>query len=115
MSELMELTETREGVTLVVAPQGRLDAHSTAGFEVRLLACIDAGERSILLDCSRLDYISSIGLRTLLSAAKRLSQGGGRLALCAVTDNVREVFSVSGFDTILEIHPDAGTALVSLA
>jgi anti-anti-sigma factor len=111
----MELKEYRQGATLVLLPEGRLDARSAAGFEERLLGLIAAGERSILLDFARLDYISSTGLRTLLTATKRLNEGDGRLLLCGLTANVRDVFRVSGFDTILEIHPDAATALAALA
>jgi len=111
----MELKEYRQGAALVLAPQGRLDARSASGFEERLLGLITAGERSILLDFAQLDYISSTGLRTLLTASKRLNEADGRFVLCGLTANVRDVFRISGFDTILEIHPDAPTALAALA
>lgn len=110
----MDLGESRTGTTLVLAPSGRLDGRSTPAFEEKLLACIAAGERSILIDCSRLDYISSMGLRTVLTASKRLNDADGRFALCALNANLGEVFRVSGFDTLIAIHPDAAAALASL-
>ena len=109
----MDLDESRHDTALVIAPRGRLDVHSAAAFEQLLLGRIAAGERAIALDCSRLDYINSTGLRTLLRAAKELDRVGGRLLLCALTDNVREVLRLSGFDTFLEIHPDLTSALAS--
>lgn len=97
----------------MLAPRGRLDGRSTPLFEEKLLGCIEAGERSILLDCSNLDYISSTGLRTVLTASKRLNGADGRLALCALNANLLEVFRISGFDTLIAIHPDAAAALAS--
>lgn len=111
----MDLGESRSGPTLVLAPRGRLDGRSTPVFEERLLGCIEAGERSILLDCSNLDYISSTGLRTVLTASKRLNDADGRFALCALNPNLREVFRISGFDTIMAIHSDAAAALASFS
>jgi anti-anti-sigma factor len=111
----MDLAESRHGLTLVLTPRGRLDGRSTPAFEERLLGCIAAGERSILLDCSALDYISSTGLRTVLTASKRLNDADGRFALCALNANLAEVFRISGFETIMAIHPDAATALATFA
>jgi len=111
----MDITETKSAGTLILAPNGRLDTASAPAFHERLLSCIDGGETSVLLDLMQVDYISSAGLRSLLIAVKRLQACDGRFALCALTDNVREVLQVSGFDTILDIHPDRATALQRLA
>jgi anti-anti-sigma factor len=111
----MDITEGKSGSTLVMTPSGRLDAASAPAFQERLLSCIDGGETSVLLDCVHLDYISSAGLRSLLTAAKRLQARDGWFAVCTLTDHVREVFQVSGFDTIIEVHPDRATALLRRA
>jgi anti-anti-sigma factor len=68
-----------------------------------------------LLDFSKIDYISSAGLRALLTVVKRLKESGGRLAICLLTDQVREVFKVSGFDAVVEIYPDQESALQKLS
>ena len=65
-AHMMEIAEVRNGHTLVMTPQGRLDALSTPEFQERLLRCIEAGERSLLLDFSGIEYISSSGLRAVL-------------------------------------------------
>lgn len=111
----MDLDETKRGAALVLAPRGRLDGRSTPAFEEKLLGCIASGEHAILIDCSQLDYISSTGLRTVLTASKRLSDADGRFALCALNENLREVFRISGFDTLMAIHTDADSALASFA
>ena len=111
----MDISETRSGATLVVMPAGRLTAESAPAFQEHLLGRIDAGEATLLLDLAQLDYISSAGLRSLLIAAKRAQSAEGRLAVCALTTNVREVFRISGFDTIIDVHPDRDAALRSFA
>ena len=111
----MNITESKHGGTLVIAPSGRLDTTSTPAFQERLLNCIAGGGTSVLLDLADVDYISSAGLRALLIATKRVQAGGGRFAICALADNVREVFQISGFYTILDIHADRATALKHLA
>src|SRR5215813_5801438 len=112
---VMDVGESRSGQTLVLEPRGRLDGRSTPAFEQRLLGCIEAGERAVLLDCGKLDYISSAGLRVVLRASKRLNALDGWFALCTLNANVREVFRISGFDTIMTIHPDAAAALATFS
>jgi anti-sigma B factor antagonist len=111
----MKVQETKKGKVLVVAAQGRLDASSAGELQDKLLASIDSGETRILLDFTELDYISSAGLRILLVAAKRLKEGKGQFAICGLTDNVASVFKISGFDSIIQIFPNQGTALASYA
>ena len=96
-------------------PTGRLDSGACAAFEVELIGYLNAGSQRLLIDFSELDYISSAGLRVILMAAKRLKASGGSLALCALNDTIGEVFEVSGFDRILDIHPDAESARARLA
>lgn len=98
----------------IVPIKGRLDTASSAGVEQEISAHIAAGQRRILLDLSELKYVSSIGLRTVLVAAKRMNAEGGKLALCALAPQVAEVFSISGFASILDIHPTAESAEAKL-
>jgi len=110
----MNITDHRVGNTLVITAEGRLDSQSAQDFQKKVLNCIDSGEKSILLDFSMIDYISSAGLRVILTSAKRQKEGKGKLAVCSLVDNVREVFRVSGFETIVDIFPDRETALIKL-
>jgi anti-anti-sigma factor len=110
----MQIEETRIGSTLVIAVEGRIDAHSAQIFHDRVLGHVDRGETSVLLDFAALDFISSAGLRVVLMAAKRLQQADGRFAICALQEPVGEVFRVSGFVSIMDIVPDRQAALARL-
>ncbi|HRD65976.1 MAG TPA: STAS domain-containing protein [Candidatus Competibacter sp.] len=110
----MEIQEQFRGKALVMEPAGRLDSLTCREFEARLLAALN-GSGTVVVDCTKLEYISSAGLRVLLVAAKQNRTTGGRLALAALRDNLREVFDISGFSAIFAIHPTVEAAVASLA
>ena len=107
----MQIEEIRIGSALVMAVQGRIDAHSAQLFQDQLLGHIERGDTSVLLDFSALDFISSTGLRVVLMAAKRLQQVDGRFAVCAPQQAVGEVFRLGGFASIMDIFTDRQAAL----
>ena len=80
----MNLAVEKVGEVLVVSPEGQINSGNAAGIEADLLAQVEKGERRFVLDMSNLNYISSAGLRVVLVLAKRLKQGSGALALCAM-------------------------------
>jgi anti-anti-sigma factor len=98
----------------VIKPKGRLDSSTGPALEAELVSVIDGGARSLLLDFSELLYISSAGLRVVLLAAKRLKASNGRLALCSLNSQIAEVFKISGFDAIIDIHASSDSALKRL-
>ena len=104
------MPEPRSDRPLVLAPARHLDGATATDFEAELLRRIDESALAVLLDCSAMDYISSAGLRVILRAGKRLTAGGGRLALCGLTEDCREAFRISGFDRLFALYPsvDAG-------
>ncbi len=110
----MDIKEHRVGNALVILGQGRLDSGSAKDFEERVLQCIDRGEKSILLDFSMIDYISSAGLRVVLTSVKRQKEKDGKLAICGLLGSVRDIFRVSGFDTVVDIYTDQESALGKL-
>ena len=108
------LSRTENGGT-VVALGGRLDAVTTPEYERRIEALLDGGATRVVLDLEKLEYISSAGLRGLLLTAKRLQARKGRVRLANVTGNVRSVFDMSGFGTMLRIEDSVAAALAELA
>ncbi len=110
----MNLEETKIGKALVVAPAGRLDSLSTPAFEAALASRIDAAPSAIVLDLAAVPFVSSAALRTFLSASRRLGEAGGQLVFCGLRENVRELFRVSGFDSMFAIHADRDGAVASL-
>ncbi len=98
----MTITKKMEGTTLVIALEGRLDTMTSPQLEAELKESLDGAE-SLTMDMSNLDYISSAGLRVLLTAHKAMSSKGG-LKLTNVNEIVREVLDVTSFSDILTIE-----------
>ena len=98
----MTITKTQNGTALTIALEGRLDTMTAPELEKELKASLD-GIESLELDFGKLDYISSAGLRVLLSAHKTMSGRGG-MKITHVNEIVREVFDVTGFTDILTIE-----------
>ena len=71
-------------------------------------------ERALILDFEQVSYISSAGLRVLLVTAKTLQGNGAELSLCSLDDPIREVFGISGFDSIIPIHASRAEALAAV-
>ncbi len=97
----MTITKNQNGDSLTVALEGRLDT-TTAPELDKVLRDSLAGVTDLTLDFEKLEYISSAGLRVLLTAHKAISKRG-RMKVCNVGEIVREVFEVTGFVDILEI------------
>ena len=97
----MEINKTQNGTEAILALEGRLDTVTSPSLEKELDTVMDEAE-AITLDFTKLDYISSAGLRVLLGAHKVMSRKGG-LKIINVNEVVREVFDVTGFSDILSI------------
>ena len=76
-----------------------------------MLGLIDRGESRLVLDFSRLIFVTSAGLRIVLRAAKRLANARGELVLCALNEAVNEVFDLAGFLPILTVRSSVSEAL----
>ncbi len=109
----LQVTEDRKGEVLVLSPIGRLDSDNAYAFQSIVMGHVEKGERSIVVEFSRLDFISSSGLRVCLVAAKTLRASNGKLVLCAMKDGIGEVFRISGFSRIISIEDSLEAALAS--
>jgi anti-anti-sigma factor len=109
----MNVTETRAGGHVVVTPTGRLDSATSSAFERQLAAIVSRGDARIVLDLGGVDYISSVGLSAILSAAKKVKAANGRLALAGLNDRVRLVFEMSGFLRLLPAFPSVAEAVAA--
>ena len=98
----MTITKKSEGTSLTVAVSGRLDTVTSPELEEELSASLD-GVTDLILDFAGLDYISSAGLRVLLSAQKRMNAQGS-MKVTNVNETVNEVFDVTGFADFLTIE-----------
>ncbi len=98
----------------VVTLAGHLDTNTAAAAQEAMDGLLAGGSRKIVVDCTRLDYISSAGLRVLLATVKRLERDGGALRLFGLNETVREVFDISGFSMILPVFDTEQEALDGL-
>jgi len=107
----MEIAENKVENQIVVSLGGRIDSTAAVEFEEKLIQTIDGGARIMIVDFQKVLFISSAGLRVLLLAAKKVKPYGGKILLCGMSKDVKEVFDISGFSSIFEIHEDAEKAV----
>ena len=98
----MTISKSLSGSSLTLALEGRLDTTTAPELEAELNKDL-GGAESLVLDFSKLDYISSAGLRVLLSAHKAMITKGG-MKVTHVNEIVQEVFEVTGFTDVLTIE-----------
>ena len=114
----MELISRTQGTALVLSVSGRIDHAHASAFEAalapHLLSCAASGT-ALVLDFSGVDFISSVGLRVLMLAAKQVKQQQGKLAMAALTPIVQEVFQVSRFNLVLKVFASVDQAVLALA
>ena len=107
----MEMTASKKDNVVILRLTGKLDASTSNNLEEKLVSLLDHDEKQFVVDLAHLTYISSAGLRVLLMAAKRLKNVNGKIVLCLLQENVREVFDIAGFTTIFSLYPSEEAAL----
>lgn len=110
----MDIEKKVEQGVIILAPNGRLDSNSAPVLEQEIGTIgSDDGGHHLLLDFSKVEYISSAGLRVVLKTVKDRQAASKSFAVSNMQDHVREVFEISGFDSYVKIHPDTLQALDS--
>ena len=98
----MTINKTKNDSTLTVAVEGRLDTTTAPNLEAELKSSLD-GITELIFDFSNLEYVSSAGLRVLLSAQKIMNKQG-KMVIRNVGEAIMEIFEVTGFSDILSIE-----------
>jgi anti-sigma B factor antagonist len=98
-----------------LALRGKLDAAGVGEIELKFTSHTVPRAKPLLLDMSEVTFVASLGLRMLLTVAKALNQRGVKMVLLSPQPAVRQVLSLSGFDQLMPVHNDEGTALAFLA
>lgn len=107
----MEVEFNRQGNALIVTVSGRMDAVTTPEFESKCSRQIEKELSLIVADFSKLEYISSAGLRGVLQIAKKVKRNKGQITFCCLSPMVRNVFSISGFNSMFSMHDSLDQAL----
>lgn len=92
----MQLVKSKQGDATVLTLTGRLDVEAATEFEETCRKQVQAGARTVLLNLTSLDYVSSAGLRAMLSVGKTLQTQEGKLVLVAAPGPVRQILEVAG-------------------
>ena len=100
----MEIIEKKIGSIIIIALGGRLDAYASSDVEQKLNALVDADEVRLVVNLERLDYISSSGLRVLLTSLKKVRKREGDIKLACMKPLIKEVFDVAGFSQLFSIY-----------
>ena len=114
----MEFSSRQFGDVVLATPVGRIDHAAAPAHEAKLLPLVDreGGPRlSVVLDFGGVDYISSVGLRVLMVAARHARARAMRIGVSALQPIVSEIFAISRFDAVLDIYPTVRAALASVS
>jgi anti-anti-sigma factor len=114
----MQIFQERYADALVLTLAGRIDNSTTeslkAGLDAHVASCRSDGDR-LVLDFSKVDYISSVGLRVLMLAAKQSREQGGTIVVGALQPVVREIFEISRFNLVFECFGSVRDALAKIS
>jgi anti-anti-sigma factor len=101
---------------VVATPAGRIDHDAAGSFEQAMAPWLDPARSDIaalILDFARVAYISSVGLRVLMVAAKTLRARRARVAVTALQPTVAEIFAISRFDNVVDVFPSVRSAIAA--
>lgn len=106
----MKIDREREGENLILRVSGRLETSTAPKLQEVIdneLQAVDDNEQEDLsnlqIDMEQLEYVSSAGLRVLLSATRKMNARGGTMVVENANANIQDVFKITGFDTILTV------------
>src|SRR6267143_2426927 len=109
----MEIVEARWGLALVLELRGRLDVNTSSMAQEKLLALIQKGYIRLALDLSHLEYISSAGLRVLLTVLKKTKSCNGKIVLFGFRNYIKGIFDIVGFSALFPMYATAEEALTA--
>ena len=111
----MEISQKEENGIVSIAIKGRLDADSSLEAEKVVKDALGGETNRLLFNLGELEYLSSAGLRVLLTAAKEMRRRDGKIVLCALNEFVKEIFEVSGFQSLIPITESVESGIEALS
>jgi len=109
----MQIKIREIGETTIIDMTGRLDTSTSGGAYDEMVEIAKSGVSKVVLNLNNTDYISSAGLRVILTAAKLLKSSSGEMKICHAEGVVKEVLETSGFNHIIDIYDDENSAIVA--
>jgi anti-anti-sigma factor len=99
----MDIKKEKIGNYSVLYLKGKVETIHSAALEEAVCQLIDGGEKYLIFNCSGMNYISSSGLRVFLVTQKKVVSINGKLHLCNMQPDVKEIFRISGFSNLFSI------------
>ena len=99
---------------LKVNLSGRLDLQGAQSIDMKFTALTATRDNPVLVDISEVSFLASLGMRTLLTAAKAVTRRGGLMVLFKPQPNVMEVLEASGVSTLIPIYNELDSAIAAL-
>jgi anti-sigma B factor antagonist len=97
----------------VVTVSGRVDSNTAPTFEQTLRGVIDGGQRNLVLELNGVEFMSSAGLRGMVSSLKACKSGGGNLVIANPSNRVSEVMQLAGLTSLFSVYGDVTSAVGS--
>ncbi len=110
----MAIETSWENKILIVKAEERLDSVNGQAFIDRLGSAVDGAAQGVVIDMKRLAYISHAGLRVILQVLRSMEQADARLALCALSPDVRGAFQASGLVALVDIYSSRTDAVAAI-
>jgi anti-anti-sigma factor len=102
-------SETLDGGLLKLNLAGRLDLAGTQQIDLKFSAYASS-QRAVIVDLAAVEFLASIGIRTLVLTAKTMASRGGKMVLLNPIPNVKQVLETAGIDTLIPIFPSLDAA-----
>jgi anti-sigma B factor antagonist len=97
----------------IITLDGFVDAHTAPQFESAVQTELEAGQVRLIVDCSKLSYISSAGLGVFMSFIEEVREQNGDIKICGLAPKVRHTFEILGFNDLFEMSEDLNCAMAS--
>jgi anti-sigma B factor antagonist len=111
----MEITSSKMNQATVISIEGSIDALTADQVTNYFSDRMDEGNKQFIADLTKVDFMSSAGLRAILATLKQSRQKGGDLRLAAAQPGVEKILKMSGFTTILKTYPSVDEAVADLS
>jgi len=108
----MKVSEGADGVTSIIL-DGRFDIAGAQQVDAQFNAVAERS-KALIIDLTKVSFIASLGVRTLMMSAKSLIRRGGEMAVCGANENVEKVLRMTGFNEVAGIYPDYFSAADAL-
>jgi len=107
----VEITTKSFRRVAVVSVSGRIDTSTSSELETKLQDLMEEGQKNIILDFSSVEFLSSSGLRVLVTTRKKIRNSGGDIVLANASQRASDSFEIAGLDKLFKSYPDREAAI----